>query len=119
MLMATAPAFAADVATCTLSADKKTVTGDRQQSLFRQVMACEVTAIWRSRTAFRPVVCVKPGAGRLEGFRDVQRTGRQRPSLPPASRKHPSTARTRRAPAAQGGQGGEKMMTRRRQGPMR
>jgi hypothetical protein len=34
VLLAARPAFAADVATCTLSTDKKSGHGDREQSLF-------------------------------------------------------------------------------------
>jgi hypothetical protein len=53
------PAFAADVATCTLSADKKTVTVTASNP-YSQVMACEVNCHMGLPGGFATVVCVKP-----------------------------------------------------------
>ena len=53
------PAFAADVATCTLSADKKTVTVTASNP-YSQVMACEVNCHMGLPSGFATVVCVKP-----------------------------------------------------------
>jgi len=53
------PAFAAEVATCTLSADKKTVTVTASNP-YSQVMACEVNCDMGLPGGFATVVCVKP-----------------------------------------------------------
>jgi hypothetical protein len=53
------PAFAANVATCTLGADKKTVTVTASNP-YSQVMACEVNCHMDLPGGFATVVCVKP-----------------------------------------------------------
>jgi hypothetical protein len=53
------PAFAADVATCTLGADKKTVTVTASNP-YSQVMACEVNCHMAIPNGLATVVCVKP-----------------------------------------------------------
>ena len=53
------PAFAAEVATCTLSADKKTVTVTASNP-YSQVMACEVNCHMAIPNGISTVVCVKP-----------------------------------------------------------
>jgi hypothetical protein len=53
------PAFAADVATCTLGADKKTVTVTASNP-YTQVMACEVNCHMAIPNGLASVVCVKP-----------------------------------------------------------
>jgi hypothetical protein len=53
------PAFATDVAVCTLSADKKTVTVTASNP-YSQVMACEVNCNMAIPDGFSTVVCVKP-----------------------------------------------------------
>jgi hypothetical protein len=58
-LLVAGPAFAADVATCTLSADKKTVTVTASNP-YSQVMACEVNCHMGLPGGFATVVCVKP-----------------------------------------------------------
>ena len=58
-LVAAGPAFAADVATCTLSADKKTVTVSATNP-YAQVMACEVNCHMAIPNGIATVVCVKP-----------------------------------------------------------
>ncbi len=58
-LVAAGPAFAADVATCTLSADKKTVTITATNP-YSQVMACEVNCHMAIPNGLATVVCVKP-----------------------------------------------------------
>jgi hypothetical protein len=59
MMLAVCPAFAADVATCTLGADKKTVTVTASNP-YAQVMACEVNCHMDIPGGFATVVCVKP-----------------------------------------------------------
>ena len=59
MLAAAGPAFAADVATCTLSADKKTVTVTATNP-YSKVMACEVNCDMAIPNGIGTVVCVKP-----------------------------------------------------------
>jgi hypothetical protein len=59
MLVVAWPAFAANVATCTLSADKKTVTVTASNP-YSQVMACEVNCHMGLPGGFATVVCVKP-----------------------------------------------------------
>ena len=59
MLVVAWPAFAANVATCTLSADKKTVTVTANNP-YTQVMACEVNCNMAIPDGFSTVVCVKP-----------------------------------------------------------
>jgi hypothetical protein len=59
MLVATGPVFAADVATCTLSADKKTVTVTATNP-YPKVMACEVNCDMAIPNGIGTVVCVKP-----------------------------------------------------------
>src|SRR5260221_8422373 len=61
------PAFAAEVATCTLSADKKTVTVTASNP-YSQVMACEVNCHMGLPGGFATVVCVKPVPVGSEGF---------------------------------------------------
>lgn len=58
-LLAAGPVFAAEVATCTLSADKKTVTVTASNP-YAQVMACEVNCHMAIPNGFATVVCVKP-----------------------------------------------------------
>ena len=53
------PVFAADVATCTLSADKKTVTVTATNP-YSKVMACEVNCDMAIPNGIGTVVCVKP-----------------------------------------------------------
>jgi hypothetical protein len=53
------PAFAADVAVCTLGADKKTVTVTASNP-YSQVMACEVNCDMAIPDGISTVVCVKP-----------------------------------------------------------
>jgi hypothetical protein len=57
--VAAGPAFAADVAICTLSADKKTVTVTSSNP-YSQVMACEVNCHMAIPNGIATVVCVKP-----------------------------------------------------------
>ena len=59
MLIAAGPAFAAEVATCTLSADKKTVTVTATNP-YSQVMACEVNCDMAVPNGIGTVVCAKP-----------------------------------------------------------
>ena len=59
MLVAAGPIFAADVATCTLSADKKTVTVSATNP-YSKVMACEVNCDMAIPKGIGTVVCVKP-----------------------------------------------------------
>jgi len=59
MLVVAWPAFAANVATCTLSADKKTVTVTASNP-YPQVMACEVNCDMAVPDGISTVVCVKP-----------------------------------------------------------
>jgi hypothetical protein len=53
------PALAANVVTCTLGADKKTVTVTASNP-YSQVMACEVNCHMDLPGGFATVVCVKP-----------------------------------------------------------
>jgi hypothetical protein len=59
MLVAAAPVFAADVATCTLSPDKRTVTVTATNP-YSKVMACEVNCDMAIPNGIGTVVCVKP-----------------------------------------------------------
>jgi hypothetical protein len=59
MLVVAGPSFAADIATCTLSADKKTVTVTANNP-YAQVMACEVNCNMAIPDGFSTVTCVKP-----------------------------------------------------------
>jgi hypothetical protein len=59
MTLAAGPAFAADVAVCTLSADKTTVTVTASNP-YPQVMACEVNCNMAIPDGIATVVCVKP-----------------------------------------------------------
>ena len=59
MLVIAAPAFAAEVATCTLGADKKTVTITATNP-YSQVMACEVNCDMAVPNGIGTVVCAKP-----------------------------------------------------------
>ena len=59
MLIVAWPALAAGVATCTLSADKKTVTVTASNP-YSQVMACEVNCDMAIPDGISTVVCVKP-----------------------------------------------------------
>jgi hypothetical protein len=59
VLLAAGPAVAADVATCTLGADKKTVTVTASNP-YSQVMACEVNCDMAIPNGIATVVCVKP-----------------------------------------------------------
>ena len=59
VLLAACPAFAADVATCALSADKKTVTVTASNP-YSKVMACEVNCDMAIPDGIATVVCVKP-----------------------------------------------------------
>lgn len=58
-LLAAGPALAAEVATCTLSADRKTVTVTASNP-YSQVMACEVNCHMAIPNGLATVVCVKP-----------------------------------------------------------
>jgi len=58
-LLAAGPVFAADVATCTLGADRKTVTVTASNP-YAQVMACEVNCHMAIPNGLATVVCVKP-----------------------------------------------------------
>ena len=58
-LLAAGPAFAAGVATCTLSADKKTVTVTASNP-YAQPMACEVNCHMAIPNGLATIVCVKP-----------------------------------------------------------
>ncbi len=76
-LLVAGPAFAADVATCTLSADKKTVTVTASNP-YSQVMACEVNCHMAIPNGFATVVCVKPvpvGAKDFVMCTDVSKDG--------------------------------------------
>src|SRR5882757_6030278 len=53
------PAFAADVAICTLSTDRKTVTITASNP-YAQVMACEVNCHMEVPHGFATVLCTKP-----------------------------------------------------------
>jgi hypothetical protein len=59
MLVAAGPVFAADVATCTLSPDKKTVTVTATNP-YSKIMACEVNCDMAIPDGIATVVCVKP-----------------------------------------------------------
>ena len=59
ILIAAGPAVAADVATCTLSADKKTVTVTASNP-YSKLMACEVNCNMAIPNGIATVVCVKP-----------------------------------------------------------
>ena len=59
MLVVAGPVFAADVATCTLSADRKTVTVTATNP-YPKVMACEVNCDMAVPNGIGTVVCVKP-----------------------------------------------------------
>ena len=58
-LLAAGPVFAAYVATCTLGADRKTVTVTASNP-YSQVMACEVNCHMAIPNGLATVVCVKP-----------------------------------------------------------
>jgi hypothetical protein len=58
LMMAAGPAFAADVAVCTLSADKTTVTVTASNP-YAQAMACEVNCNMAIPNGFATVVCAK------------------------------------------------------------
>lgn len=58
-LLAAGPVFAADVATCTLGPDRKTVTVTASNP-YTQVMACEVNCHMAIPNGLATVVCVKP-----------------------------------------------------------
>ena len=59
MLLIAGPACAADVATCTLGADKRTVTVTASNP-YSKVMACEVNCDMAIPGGIATVVCVKP-----------------------------------------------------------
>ena len=59
VLLAAGPAVAADVATCSLSADKKTVTVTASNP-YSEVMACSVNCHMAIPNGIATVVCVKP-----------------------------------------------------------
>jgi len=58
-MMIAGQAYAADVATCTLGSDKKTVTVTATNP-YSQVMACEVNCDMALQGGIATVVCVKP-----------------------------------------------------------
>ena len=58
-LVAAGPVFAAEVATCSLSADRKTVTVTASNP-YSKVMACEVNCDMAIPNGIATVVCVKP-----------------------------------------------------------
>jgi hypothetical protein len=77
MLLVIHPACAAEVATCTLGADKKTVTVTASNP-YAQVMACEVNCHMDIPGGFATVVCVKPvptGAKDFVMCTDVSKDG--------------------------------------------
>jgi hypothetical protein len=57
--LAVEPALAADVATCTLGADQKTVTVTANNP-YSQVMACEVTCDMAIPDGISSITCAKP-----------------------------------------------------------
>ena len=59
VLLAAGPAVAAEIATCTLSADKKTVTVTASNP-YSKVMACEVSCYMAIPDGIGTVVCAKP-----------------------------------------------------------
>jgi hypothetical protein len=59
MLVAAGPVFAAEVATCTLGADKRTVTVTATNP-YSKIMACEVNCDMAVPNGIGTVVCVKP-----------------------------------------------------------
>ena len=59
MLVVAGPVFAAEVATCTLSPDKKTVTVTATNP-YSKVMACEVNCDMAIPNGIGTVVCAKP-----------------------------------------------------------
>ncbi len=59
MFLIAGPVFAAEVATCTLGADKKTVTVTATNP-YSKVMACEVNCDMAVPNGIGTVVCVKP-----------------------------------------------------------
>ena len=59
VLLAAGPAMAAEIATCTLSADKKTVTVTATNP-YSKVMACEVSCYMAIPNGIGTVVCAKP-----------------------------------------------------------
>jgi hypothetical protein len=59
IVLAACPAFAGDVAKCTLGADKKTVTVTASNP-YSKVMACEVNCDMAIPDGIATVVCVKP-----------------------------------------------------------
>jgi hypothetical protein len=59
VLLAACPAVAANVATCTLGTDKKTVTVTANNP-YSKVMACEVNCDMAIPDGMATVVCVKP-----------------------------------------------------------
>jgi len=101
VMFAAYPAFADTVATCTLGADKKTVTVTASNP-YSQVMACEVNCHMDIPGGFATVVCVKQvpvGSKDFVMCTDVSKDGRAYtrvketeancpdPSAPPAASK--------------------------------
>jgi hypothetical protein len=100
-MLAVCPAFADNIAKCTLGADKKTVTVTASNP-YSQVMACEVNCHMDLPGGFATVVCVKPvpvGAKDFVMCTDVSSDGHANtrvketeancpdPSAPPAASK--------------------------------
>ena len=67
LILAGQPVWAANVAVCTLSADKKTVTVTASNP-YSQVMACEVNCHMALPNGMSTVVCVKPVAVGAKDF---------------------------------------------------
>jgi hypothetical protein len=100
VLVAAAPAFAADVATCTLGADKRTVTVTATNP-YSKVMACEVNCDMAIPNGIATVVCVKPvpvGAKDFVMCTEVATAGRLYTSVKGASLNCPDPS----APPAAG-----------------
>ena len=72
-LLVAGPALAADVATCTLGADRKTVTVTASNPV-SQVMACEVTCDMAIPGGFSSIT-VEAGTGRGEGLPHLHEDG--------------------------------------------
>src|SRR5206468_5615322 len=99
-LVAAGPAFAADVAVCALSADKKTVTVTASNP-YSRVMACEVNCHMAIPNGIATVVCVKPvpvGAKDFVMCTEVAAAGRLYTSVKGASLNCPDPS----APPAAG-----------------
>ena len=109
ILIAAGPAAAADVATCTLSADKKTVMVTASNP-YSKPMACEVNCNMAIPNGIATVVCVKPVPVGARDFvmcsepaangqvytRVKEQTSIARPSAPPPRSRRITTMTTPR-----------------------